>query len=147
MYNNISAYISGSITGSFAPAKYAYFKSNTMSSSATQLLSISTSTDFGKFIPTKVTFHYDSVQATTATSKIRFNFGYTAPYYNNFITSGTLSLDGASGARSNQVEHFGAFNATSSMPEDGSLFINITNIGTNHRLTGSFIVQGLFLEF
>ncbi len=142
MYNNNSIFISGSLTSSFAPPRLAYLKSQIINNSTAGTYTIfSGSDDFGNFIPTKTTFHYNTADGTAATAP-RFHLGY-AGNLNAYISSGSLTQNGSTGVKTNIIENFTTFITNSALPNNTDLIISLFTIGTS-KITGSFIIHGFF---
>lgn len=144
-YNNNSIYVSGSTTSYTKPPRFACLTTGIINNSSTGTFTFeNSSSDFGRFYPSRLTFHYNTADGT-ATSDARFNLGHSSSP-NAFITSGSLTLDGGSGVRTNQVEHYNTFNAGAAAPAGTNLTVAITSLGSC-RVTGSFVLQGFFLEY
>ena len=144
IYNSTN--VSGSTTQFTKQAKPLLIKGSVINNSAVGTYTLlSGSQSFGKFLPTRVYFHYNTADGTSA-SRCRFNIGFTPPNYNDFITSGSLTIDGSAGVKNNVVEQFTNFNIDGTMTGDSNLVLTIPSVGTN-KVTGSFVIEGYFLEY
>lgn len=144
IYNSTN--VSSSITQFTKDSKPILIKGPVINNSTTgSYILLSGSQDFGNFIPTRVFFHYNTADGTSV-SRCRFNLGFTAPGYNNFLTSGSLTIDGSAGIKTNVVEQFSTFTVDGTMSGSSDLVLTIPSVGTN-KVTGSFVVEGYFLEY
>ena len=144
LYNSTN--ISGSNIQFTKDAKPVLLKSTVLNNSTTGSYTLlSGNQDYGNFIPTRVYFHYNTADGTSV-SRCRFNLGFNPPGYNDFITSGSLTIDGSAGVKTNVVEQFATFTVDGTMSGSSNLILTIPSLGTN-KVTGSFIVEGYFLEY
>lgn len=94
----------------------------------------------GRFYPDHVYVNI-SAQGGTNTTAARFHLGYTAPNYNDYISSG--SITSASIGTYSQTNYSITF--TGSVPQNSSLVMRVFTSGTV-QCTGSIVVMGYHSE-